>query len=114
MKNPYEIIVQPHITEKSVELSYGDPKIREESELVRKYTFIVQHTANKIEIKKAIEAIYNDGRQKDDSIVVTSVRTMTVLGKKRRRSQKSAGYEPDRKKAIVTLKKGQLLEDYGV
>jgi len=114
MKNPYEIIIQPHITEKSVALSYGDPKIREESELVRKYTFIVAGSANKIEIKGAIEAIYNKGRKGDDAIVVENVRTIKVLGKKRRRSQKSAGYEPNRKKAVITLKRGQLLEDYGV
>ena len=104
MKEAHDIIKSVLVTEKASLLS----------EKLNKYVFRVAPAANKIEIKKAIEAIYNDGRQKDDSIVVTSVRTMTVLGKKRRRSQKSAGYEPDRKKAIVTLKKGQLLEDYGV
>lgn len=114
MKTPYDIIIQPHITEKSVALSYGDPRIREEENLVRKYTFIVATDANKIEIKQAIEAIYNQGRKADDAIKVESVRTIKVLGKKRRRGQRSAGYEPDRKKAIVTLAKGQMLEDYGV
>lgn len=113
MKNPYDIIVQPHITEKSVALSYGDPKIRNEEELVRKYTFIVAHDANKIEIKQAIESIYNDGKKKDDAITVSSVRTIKVLGKKRRRGQRT-GYEPTRKKAVITLGKGQMLEDYGV
>lgn len=107
MKDPYSIIVRPHITEKSVALSYGSDRIKDEAELVRKYTFIVANDANKIEIKQAIEAIYNK------TINVTSVRTVKVLGKKRRRGQ-STGYEPDRKKAIVTLAKGQMLEDYGV
>jgi large subunit ribosomal protein L23 len=114
MKNPYEIIIQPHITEKSVALSYGDPKIREEAELVRKYTFIVDGKANKIEIKSAIEAIYNQGKKGDEAIEVENVRTIKVLGKKRRRSQKTSGYEPNRKKAVITLKRGQQLEDYGV
>lgn len=114
MKSPHNIIVQPHITEKSVALSYGDPTVREEKDLVRKYTFIVATDANKLEIKKAIEAIYNEGRKADQAIVVTSVRTIKVLGKKRRRGQRSTGYAPDRKKAVITLGKGQILEDYGV
>ena len=107
MKDPYSIIVRPHITEKSVALSYGSDRIKDEAELVRKYTFIVNKDANKIEIKQAIEAIYNK------AVTVESVRTVKVLGKKRRRGQ-SIGYEPDRKKAIITLAKGQMLEDYGV
>ena len=114
MKNPHDIIVQPHITEKSVALSYGDPNIRDEELLVRKYTFIVANDANKIEIKRAVEAIYNEGKKADQAITVTGVRTIKVLGKKRRRGQRSTGFEPDRKKAIVTLGKGQMLEDYGV
>jgi large subunit ribosomal protein L23 len=114
MKDPHNIIVGPHITEKTAALSYGDPRIQDEKELVRKYTFIVSRDANKHEIKGAIEAIYNEGKKKDQAITVTSVRTIRVLGKKRRRGMKSTGYEPDRKKAIVTLEKGQMLEDYGV
>lgn len=110
MKDPYSIIVKPHITEKSVALSYGSDRIKDEAELVRKYTFIVNRDANKIEIKQALEAIY---KTNGTPITVESVRTVKVLGKKRRRGQ-STGYEPDRKKAIVTLAKGQMLEDYGV
>lgn len=112
--DPHAIIIAPHITEKSVALSYGPASVKEESELVRKYTFLVSPNANKIEIKAAIEAIYNDGKKPEQAIKVTSVRTVKVLGKKRRRNYKSQGYEPDRKKAIVTLDKGQTLEDYGV
>ena len=128
MKDPYSIIVRPHITEKSVALSYGDERSADlvlrnaakgtgkpaakhtEADLVRKYTFIVNRDANKIEIKQALEAIY---KANGTDITVASVRTIKVLGKKRRRGQ-SIGYEPDRKKAIVTLAKGQMLEDYGV
>jgi len=113
VKNPHDIIVRPHITEKAVALSYGDPRIKDEELLVRKYTFEVATNANKIEIKQAIEAIYNEGKKKDQAISVESVRTIKVLGKKRRRG-KSVGYEPNRKKAVITLAKGQMLEDYGV
>lgn len=143
MKNPHDIIIQPHITEKSVALSYGDdrgallrlrneakleakndtkgkkadkkaaaPTVTEE-DLVRKYTFIVAKDSNKIEIKQAIETIYNEGKKADQAISVTAVRTIKVLGKKRRRGQRT-GFAPDRKKAIITLAKGQMLEDYGV
>lgn len=138
MKDPHEIVLRPRITEKSAQMSYGDersarqrllnaarketaktgkkvqPSEPTDAELVRKYTFEVATDANKIEIKAAIEAIYNAGRKKEDSIVVTGVRTIKVLGKKRRRTQRNSGYEPDRKKAIVTLGVGQMLEDYGV
>lgn len=114
MKNPYEVIVAPHITERTASLSYGDKRIRNEDDLVRKYTFIVATSANKIEIKQALEAIYNEGKKATEAIQITNVRTLKVLGKKRRRNRTSTGYEPDRKKAIVTLAKGQVLEDYGV
>jgi large subunit ribosomal protein L23 len=113
VRSPYEVIVAPHLTEKSVALSFGDLRIKEDSELVRKYTFIVARDANKIEIKAALEALYNSGKKMGEGIEVTSVRTIKVLGKKRRRGQHS-GYEPNRKKAVITLAKGQMLEDYGV
>lgn len=119
MKDAHDIIIAPYITEKSVRLSYGDPKIKKEEDIVRKYTFVVRGDANKIEIKNALEAIYNTGKKKDDAIVITSVRTIKIPGKLKRVRTKAAaypkqGYQPDRKKAIVTLEKGQLLEDFGV
>lgn len=113
MKNPHDIIIAPHVTEKAVSMSYGDPRIRDERQLVRKYTFVVAKDSNKLEIKAALEAIYNAGKKVDEAISVTSVRTLKVPGKKRRRGRMT-GYTPDRKKAVVTLAKGQLLEDYGV
>lgn len=114
MKDPHTIIIRPHITEKSVALSYGDPNVRDESHLVRKYTFIVARDANKIEIKHALEALYNDGRKPDQAIKVSSVHTIKVLGKEKRRGFRRPGYQPNQKKAIVTLAQGQMLEDYGV
>ena len=119
MKEAHDIIIRPHITERAMKATYGDEHIRDESQLVRKYTFIVATTANKIEIKAAIEAIYNAGKKKGETITVETVRTITMHGKKRSmRAHKGAaatsGNRPDRKKAIVTLAKGQMLEDYGV
>ncbi len=138
MKDPHEIILRPRITERSMHLSYGDersarqrllnaaraetkrtgkvvqPDAETEQDLVRKYTFEVAVNANKLEIKAAIEAIYNAGRKKDDAISVTNVRTIKVLGKKKRRGMRSTGFQPDKKKAIVTLAAGQMIEDYGV
>jgi len=114
VKDPHTIIIKPHITERSVTASYGDPLIKDEAHVQRKYTFIVAPDANKIEIKGAIEAIYNEGRKKDEAIAVEKVHTVTMKGKKRRVGYRSTGFRPDRKKAIVTLAKGQRLEDYGV
>ncbi len=117
MKEAHEIIIRPHITERSMKATYGDEHVRDEAKLVRKYTFIVANDANKIEIKKAIETIYNAGKKKGETITVESVRTMTLHGKKRHvRSSAGfkSGHRPDRKKAIVTLAQGQMLEDYGV
>lgn len=119
MKSPYQIIIAPHITERTVALSYGNPGIKNEDEIVRKYTFLVDPSANKIEIKNAIEAIYNEGRKEGDKIKVSSVHTIRMPGKAQRvRTKSSAQPKPgrtsDRKKAIVTLAKGQILEDFGV
>jgi large subunit ribosomal protein L23 len=114
MKDAHTIIIRPHITEKTVALSYGDPNVRDENLLVRKYTFVVAKDANKIEIKGAIEAIYNAGKKPDQAIKVEDVHTIRILGKLKKRGFKRPGYQPDQKKAIVTLAKGQMLEDYGV
>ena len=50
MKDPHIIVIRPHITEKSVSQSYGDPRQKDEKLLERKYAFIVALDANKIEI----------------------------------------------------------------
>ena len=117
MKSPYEIILKPYITEKSAQMSYGDPNAKDEASLVRKYTFLVALNANKLEIKSAIEAIYNAGKKKKDEMIeVTDVHTMTMHGKTKRVRSKFnvSGRRSHRKKAIVTLARGQMLEDYGV
>ena len=88
MKREYSIIAAPVITEKGTFVN----------EIGNQVVFQVRPDANKLEIKAAVEAIYNSGRKKEDSISVTSVRTIKVLGKKKRRGQRSCRHatRPDR------------------
>lgn len=72
-----------------------------------KYGFIVDSDANKVEIRKAVEKQYN--------VVVEKVNTMVVMGKKKTRYTKAgvlAGRKPSYKKAIVTLKAGDVIDFY--
>lgn len=78
-----DIIIRPIITEKSMD-GLAD----------RKYTFKVMKSANKIEVKKAVEALFG--------VKVEKVNTISVKGKKKRMGR-SEGYTSDWKKAIVTL-----------
>ncbi len=80
------IIIRPIITENSME-ALAD----------RKYTFEVAKSANKIEVKKAVEALFA-------GVKVAKVNTMNVRGKKKRMGR-SEGYTSAWKKAIVTLEK---------
>ncbi len=88
-KSPYDIILYPYMTEKS-EL------LKEEN----KYCFVVRKDANKIEIKKAIEEIFD--------VTVLKVRTMNVRGKVKRRGR-FFGKRPNWKKAIVTIQEDRDL-----
>ena len=72
-----------------------------------KYGFIVDQTANKIEIKNAVEKMYG--------VNVERVNTINVLGKKKSRFTKAGtltGRKPDYKKAIVTLAEGEVIDFY--
>lgn len=91
MKDPYEIIRQPLVTEKSIA-----------GVAANKYTFEVAPDSNKIEIGTAVAKIFN--------VKVTKVNTLMVKGKKKRQGRHPAGYTPDKKKAIVTLAPGQKIE----
>ena len=86
MKSAYDIIKKPVLTEKS----YAEMANK-------KYTFEVAITANKTEIKQALESIF-------DGVKVESVNTMRTMGKIKRQGRYS-GRTPEVKKAIVTLKK---------
>jgi large subunit ribosomal protein L23 len=99
MKSPYEIIIRPIVTEKTVA---GGP--------LSKYTFAVAKTANKYEIAAAIEAIQLDAHA---PVNVVSVNTLVVKGKTRRGrffKRTNTGRSNDWKKAVVTLRPGQQIE----
>lgn len=67
---------------------------------IGRYVFKVAKTANKIEVKKAVESVYD--------VHVAGVNIINVSGKKRRQG-KSVGRTQDWKKAIVTLKNGERI-----
>lgn len=66
-----------------------------------KYLFLVRNSANKIQIKQAVEEIYK--------VKVKDVNTYIVRGKMKR-VRHQLGKVPDYKKAVVTLKQGQKIE----
>jgi len=91
------ILKEPIITEKMTAL--GDKLSR--------FGFIVDKNANKIEIKKAVELMYN--------VKVTSVKTMMYYGKSKSRNTKAGvitGSANTTKKAIVSLAKGEIIDFY--
>jgi large subunit ribosomal protein L23 len=87
----HEIIKRPLITEKT----------SIQKELFNKVSFEVDRRANRIEIKKAIESVFN--------VRVASVQTMQVTGKTKRRGR-IVGKRRDWKKAIVTLMPGERID----
>jgi large subunit ribosomal protein L23 len=94
MKKAHEIIKRPLITEKTSQL------IEE-----RKYTFEVAKGSNKIEIKEAVEKLFE--------VKVTAVNVINVR-KKPRKVGKYEGLRPAVRKAIVTLAEGQKLDVFEV
>lgn len=86
----HDIILKPIITEESMM-----------GTALSKYTFKVKKTANKSEIKKAVEEVFG--------VHVTSVNTINVRGHKRRYGR-FEGYTASWKKAIVTLQEGETIE----
>ena len=89
----YDVILAPHITEKSTMASENNAVI-----------FKVAGTATKPQIKDAVEAIYADQKAK-----VVSVNTINVKGKTKR--WKGKPYKRnDVKKAIVTLAEGSMID----
>ena len=111
------IIVKPLISEKMTRLTdaAASPKLnriqrrkgKPEPVAHNRYGFIVDHRANKIEIKKAVEQFYN--------VKVLDVNTMNYAGKVKSRYTK-AGFLTGRtkafKKAIVTLAPGDAIDFY--
>ena len=88
MKNAYDIIKRPILTEKAYE-GMAD----------KRYVFEVDIKANKAEIKSAVEAVFAD-----DGVKVDKVNTLRTSGKMKRQGR-TQGRTPETKKAYVTLKK---------
>ncbi|MGH1433513.1 MAG: 50S ribosomal protein L23 [Lewinella sp.] len=92
------ILIKPLITEKAETLSEG----------LNKYSFVVAKTANKVEIRKAVQDMYG--------VNVTSVNTAIMPGKAKNRTTKSGvlkGRVSAYKKAVVTLVEGEEIDFFG-
>ena len=93
-----EILVKPIITEKADKLT----------EDLNQYSFVVNKKANKIEIRKAVEKMYN--------VNVVSVNTALMPGKQKSRNTRSKvvkGRIPSYKKAMITLAEGEVIDFFG-
>ena len=91
------IIVKPLVTEKMTAIT----------EKLNRFGFIVRPDANKLEIKKEVEALYN--------VTVVEVNTMRYSGKNKSRYTRSGiinGRTNAYKKAVVTLKEGDTIDFY--
>lgn len=87
----WQVIDQPLITEKNTnQVAEG------------KYTFRVAREANKIQIREAVEKIFN--------VHVADVNIINVRGKERGIGRRK-GFSPNWKKAVVTLKAGERIEE---
>lgn len=90
------IIIKPIVTEKQTAIT---------DKFANRYGFHVSPDANKLEIRKAVEEMYD--------VKVIDVNTMNYSGKRKSRSTKSrviTGKTSSFKKAIVTLKEGQIID----
>ena len=92
MNEAYDIIETASLTEKSTL----------QSEKLNKYVFRVRPRANKIQIKKAIEQLFQK--------TVVAVNTCNYAGKKKRERTQNFGRKTHWKKAIVTLKEGDKID----
>jgi large subunit ribosomal protein L23 len=91
MADPRDVIVKPIVSEKSYSLSERGV-----------YVFIVRPEANKVEIRRSVEKVFN--------VKVTKVNTLNRPGKrKRNRKQMTFGKRSDTKRAVVTLAAGQSI-----
>lgn len=92
MKDIYQVIDGALLTEKGTRLADEE----------NKYLFRVNPNANKVEIKEAVEQLFN--------VKVLSVNTMNRPGKKKRTRTAQAGKTADWKRAVVTLAEGSSIE----
>ena len=95
---PSDVLIKPILSEKA----------NKQSEKMNRYSFIVDKKANKLEIKKAIEVFYG--------VQVENVNTIVVPSKAKSKYTKAGyivGRKPSKKKAIVTVAKGESIDLYG-
>ena len=93
----FEILLKPILTE----------KLTAQEEPLNRYGFLVHRSANKVQIKKAVEEMYG--------ITVESVNTMRYAGKNKSRFTKAgiiAGRGNHFKKAMITLRDGEKIDFY--
>lgn len=94
-RDPRDVIIKPVVSEKSYAAYDGNV-----------YTFVVAPDATKIEIRQAIETIFN--------VKVTNVNTLNRAGKrKRNRRTGTFGQRTGQKRAIVSLAEGDRIEIFG-
>lgn len=91
MEDPRDVVIRPIVSEKSYALSEKGV-----------YTFVVPQAANKVEIRRSVEKVFN--------VRVVKVNTLNRPGKrKRNRKKPTYGKRPDTKRAFVTLASGQTI-----
>lgn len=92
------VIIKPLVTEKMTKIT---------EKMSNRYGFIVEKKADKLQIAKAVEALYD--------VKVVKVNTLVAPAKKRNRYTKAgiiSGRVPSYKKAIVTLAEGNTIDFY--
>ncbi len=101
MKEAYQILIAPHITDKTVKKNYD--RLND----AHTYVFRVDIKSNKFEIKRAIESYFG--------VQVDAVNTLIVRGKVKRaqlRTKVTTGKLPNWKKAYVKLKSGNKIAEF--
>jgi large subunit ribosomal protein L23 len=94
---PSDILIKPVLSEKA----------NKQAEKMNRYTFVVDRKANKLEIKKAVESFYG--------VQVEMVNTSVVPSKLKAKYTKAGfivGRKPAKKKAVVTVAAGELIDIY--
>jgi large subunit ribosomal protein L23 len=89
--NAFQIIKTVRLTEKGTR----------QGEKLNQYTVVADRRANKLQIRQAVQQLFK--------VKVLRVNTMNLHGKARRQRTPQAGWAPDWKKAIVTLKAGDKI-----
>ena len=93
-----DVLIKPVLSEKA----------NKQAEKANRYTFIVDKKANKLEIKKAVEGFYG--------VQVEEVNTLVSTSKVKAKYTKSGflvGRKPAKKKAVITVAKGDTIDLYG-